>query len=145
MNRFTLADIAFRHTVPVQLRFNDTDALGHINNNAYFAFYDIGKTSYFDAVNGRHLPPSDIRWVVAHAEINFIKPVFLSDAISVQTAVCRIGHKSFELVQQIVDKAGTVRSEYRSVMVGFDFVRGVTVPISHEWRNKFALFEGRTF
>ena len=28
----------YRHITPVQLRFNDIDMLGHINNNAYLEF-----------------------------------------------------------------------------------------------------------
>ncbi len=138
-------NITFHHTVPVQLRWNDADALGHINNNAYFAFYDIGKTTYFDAVYGQYLPPNDIKWVVAHAEINFVKPIFLPDKIAVQTAVNRIGYKSFELVQRIIDEKGNVRSEYRSVMVGFDFAHDTSAPIPQEWRRRFGLFEGRDF
>ena len=31
----------FKHSVPVQLRFNDADALGHVNNSVYFTFYDL--------------------------------------------------------------------------------------------------------
>ena len=34
---------AFRHTLPLQLRFNDIDLLGHVNNSVYFSFYDLGK------------------------------------------------------------------------------------------------------
>ena len=34
---------AFRHTLPLQLRFNDIDLLGHVNNSVYFSFYDAGK------------------------------------------------------------------------------------------------------
>ena len=28
---------AFRHTLPLQLRFNDIDLLGHVNNSVYFS------------------------------------------------------------------------------------------------------------
>ena len=41
-----------KHQVPVQLRFNDTDALGHVNNSTYFSFYDLGKSEYFATVRG---------------------------------------------------------------------------------------------
>ena len=40
-------ELTYNHRVPVQLRFNDADALGHINNSVYFSFYDLGKTEYF--------------------------------------------------------------------------------------------------
>ena len=46
----------FKHSVPVQLRFNDADALGHVNNSVYFTFYDLGKTEYFKAVRGGEIP-----------------------------------------------------------------------------------------
>ena len=33
----------FRHSITVQLRFNDFDMLGHLNNSMYFSYFDIGK------------------------------------------------------------------------------------------------------
>ena len=39
-----MEEIAFHHTLPIQLRFNDVDKFGHVNNTVYFSFYDLGKT-----------------------------------------------------------------------------------------------------
>ena len=39
-------EIKFNHTLPIQLRFNDVDKFGHVNNTVYFSFYDLGKTEY---------------------------------------------------------------------------------------------------
>ena len=97
----------FKHSVPVQLRFNDADALGHVNNSVYFTFYDLGKTEYFKAVRGGEIP-KEIDIVVAHAEVDFIAPVFLNDEIAVQTTVSEIGNKSFELIQRIVDTKNNI-------------------------------------
>ena len=36
----------YKHSMPVQIRFNDVDQYGHVNNNAYFAYYDLGKQDY---------------------------------------------------------------------------------------------------
>ena len=36
--------VVFRHRLPIQIRFNDVDRYGHVNNNAYFAFYDLGRS-----------------------------------------------------------------------------------------------------
>ena len=41
------AKYPFRRTTQVQLRFNDIDALGHVNNSVYFQFFDLAKTEYF--------------------------------------------------------------------------------------------------
>ena len=36
----------FHNVVPLQIRFNDVDKFGHVNNTIYFQFYDSGKTDY---------------------------------------------------------------------------------------------------
>lgn len=35
------------HTLPLQLRFNDVDMMGHVNNAVIMEFFDLGKSSYF--------------------------------------------------------------------------------------------------
>jgi acyl-CoA thioester hydrolase len=139
-------EINFKHSIPVQLRFNDADALGHINNSVYFSFYDLGKTEYFKAVRGKQIDTKNIDIVVVHAEVDFLSPVFLTDEIEVQTAVSEIGHKSFSLVQCIVETAtGKAKCFCKTVMVGFDLKTQVSIPISDEWRAAITAFEGKEF
>ena len=33
-----MEEIQFNHTLPIQLRFNDVDKFGHVNNTVYFSF-----------------------------------------------------------------------------------------------------------
>ena len=48
MNTHALeAQYPFKRKTQVQLRFNDIDALGHVNNSVYFQFFDLAKTEYF--------------------------------------------------------------------------------------------------
>ena len=64
-----MEEIVFHHTLPIQLRFNDVDKFGHVNNTVYFSFYDLGKTEYFGSV----CPGVDwekIGIVVVHIEAN---------------------------------------------------------------------------
>ncbi len=139
-------NVIYNHKVPVQLRFNDADALGHINNSVYFSFYDLGKTEYFKAVRGRYIDTKDIDIVVVHAEVDFLSPVFLSDEIEVQTAVSSIGNKSFTLMQRIVDtKSDTIRCICKTIMVGFDQSTQQSKPISEDWKKAISLFENREF
>lgn len=137
--------IEYKHKVPVQLRFNDADALGHINNSVYFSFYDLGKTEYFKTIRGKHIDTKDIDIVVVHAEVDFLSPVFLSDEIEVQTAVSSIGNKSFTLMQQIVDiKTDTVKCVCKTIMVGVDLATNSSKPISNEWKRAIADYEGKS-
>ena len=120
-----MEEIKFRHTLPIQLRFNDVDKFGHVNNTVYFCFYDLGKTEYFASV----CPGVD--WekdgiVVVHIEANFLSQIFATDHIAVQTAVSEIGTKSFHLIQRMIDTdTGEVKCIGTSVMVAFDLGRDV--------------------
>ena len=80
-----MEEIQFNHTLPIQLRFNDVDKFGHVNNTVYFSFYDLGKTEYFASVC------PDVDWekdgiVVVHIEANFLAQIYGSDHIAVQSA-----------------------------------------------------------
>ena len=65
-------EIKFNHTLPIQLRFNDVDKFGHVNNTVYFSFYDLGKTEYFASVCP-HVDWQKDRIVVVHIEADFLR------------------------------------------------------------------------
>ena len=118
-----MEEIQFNHTLPIQLRFNDVDKFGHVNNTVYFSFYDLGKTEYFASVC------PDVDWekdgiVVVHIEANFLAQIYGSDHIAVQTAVTEIGTKSFHLAQRVIDtETQEVKCVCTSVMVAFDLAK----------------------
>lgn len=61
----------FRHVLPLQIRFNDIDKFGHVNNTVHFQFYDTAKTDYFASVC------TDVDWeqvaiVVVKIEVEFL-------------------------------------------------------------------------
>lgn len=138
-----MEEITFHHTLPVQIRFNDVDKFGHVNNTVYFQYYDTCKTEYLAQVC------PNVDWekegiIVVHIEANFIAQIFGSDHIAVQTAVSKIGKKSFHLVQQVVD-VGTneVKCVCTSVMVAYDLANHCTMMMPQSWIEAMCRFEGR--
>lgn len=138
-----MEEIEFRHTLPIQLRFNDVDKFGHVNNTVYFSFYDLGKTEYFASV----CPGVD--WekdgiVVVHIEADFLAQIFASDQIAVQTAVSEIGTKSFHLIQRVIDvNTQEVKCICKSVMVTFDLEKHESKALTNEWIDAICTYEGR--
>ena len=140
-----MENIQYKHSVPVQLRFNDIDSLGHVNNSIYFSFYDLGKIRYFSTVRPEMKEIRDIDLVVANVNANFLIPIFLQENISVQTTTMSIGNKSVKLAQQIVNDRGDIKAVCETILVGFDFKSGETKLISDEWRRAIEAYEGRTY
>lgn len=138
-----MEEITFHHTLPIQLRFNDVDKFGHVNNTVYFSFYDLGKTEYFASV----CPGVD--WekdgiVVVHIEANFLSQIFSTDQVAVQTAVSEIGTKSFHLIQRMIDTVtGEIKCIGTSIMVAFDLEKHESKPLTKEWIEAICQFEGR--
>jgi len=124
------------HTTKIQVRFNDADALGHVNNSIFFNYFDLGKTDYFRMLHGKNyfLDPIDI--IVAHVDADFVAPAFLNEDLAVQSEITKIGNKSMTLFQQVINlKDNTVKCKCNTVMVGYDFEGKHTIPISQKWRD----------
>ena len=121
----------YHHTIPIQLRWNDVDRFGHVNNEVYFSFYDLGKSQYF-----AHVCP--------HVNWRNYGIVAVSDHIAVQTAVTEIGNKSFHLSQRVIDlDTQEVKCMGTSVMVTYDLVEHESMPLKWEWIEAICRFEGK--
>lgn len=132
----------FHHSLPLQLRFNDIDLLGHVNNSVYFSFYDLGKARYFEAVKAQNIDWKKADVVVANVNADFLSPIYSGEPIAVQTATVEIGNRSFKLLQQIINtETGQVKGVCRTVMVGFDITAGAAAPISDDWKDALCRFE----
>ena len=55
MNERVTAQYPFYCSMKVQLRFNDIDMVGHINNSVYFELFDLAKSDYFSRVRHKEL------------------------------------------------------------------------------------------
>ena len=134
--------INFKHITPIQLRFNDFDALGHVNNSVYFSFYDLGKTSYFADVLSKLEVAKEVGVVIGHIEVSFLLPVYPGENMAVQTAVVEIGNKRFKFLQHLVHLDNNeIKCICNTVMVCFDAKTKTTRQISDEWRKAMADFE----
>ena len=133
----------FRHSVPIQIRFNDVDRYGHVNNNSYFSYYDLGKEDYLHSVLKVDYESKDVVPVIANIKADFILPIFYGDPIVVETRIARVGTKSFTLEQQAYNKKlQTIVCRCSTVMVCFDLENQVAVEIPDRYRTAICDFEG---
>lgn len=137
-------DFNYRHSMPVQIRFNDVDQYGHMNNSSYFALYDLAKTSYMQDVFGPEAW-KDLGIVVANINADFLAPVFFSDQLVIETAVVHLGHKSMVLVQRAINKAsGVLKCQCRTVMVGYDINTKEPIDLPERFKQTICEYEGKT-
>lgn len=134
----------YHHSMPAQLRFSDVDRFGHVNNSVYFSLFDMCKTNYFMTVLGMDIFDR-ISTVVASVKADFIAPIYYPDEIVIETAIIRLGHKSFTLHQHAINKrTREVKCECETVMVMFDAQRMCSLVIPTEYRERIEKYESQT-
>lgn len=142
--RIPQPEFPFRHKLSVQLRFNDADIFGHVNNTVYFQFFDLAKLDYFRQIAGGKLDENEIAMVVANVNCDFLAPAFLDENLEVLTQYTRLGEKSLHLEQHLVNsRSGEIKSICRTVMVGFDARTNTAIPIADHWRQALTAYEQR--
>lgn len=135
-------DSIFKHQIPIQLRFNDIDPLGHVNNSIYFNFFDLGKTGYFETIWKQNIDWQKSDVVIASCHADFLLPIFFHEKVAVETAVTHIGNKSFKMEQRIVNtENNTIKCVCSTVMVSFDIKTGESKPVPGEWKQAIIDFE----
>lgn len=132
-------------TLPVQIRFNDIDMFGHLNNTVYLEFLDMGKYRYFRDMMDGEFGSEPTAPVVANINCNFLAPTHIEESLEVHTAVESVGDSSLVLIQRIVSTAGSVKIEARTTMVNIDLHTGRPVNVSAVWRKRFRAEEGKEF
>lgn len=121
---------AFRHAVSLQLRFNDIDVLGHVNNNAQLALFDVGKTEFYNALRGQLADWSRVEAVIVNLNCTFMEQIRFTDPMEVRTRVKKIGERSFTIQQILRNTAtGQICSMCESVMVSVDYATKTSKPI----------------
>ena len=137
-----MEQIEYHHKLQIQLRFTDADQFGHINNTAYFQYYDTAKIDYVRQVC--NIPKGNHAIFAAHVEADFLAQVHSTDRVEVQTAITEIGTKSFTLIQRLVDlDTQEVKCIGRTIMVAFDLECNISIPMLPEWIDAICKFEGR--
>ena len=132
----------YRHVMPLQIRFNDVDKFGHVNNTVHFQFYDTTKTDYIANVC-KGVDWERLAIVVVKIEAEFVSQIKGNDHIAGRTRIVKIGNKSFHLEQDVIDSdTHEVKSRCFSVMVLYDLERQQTIPLPDEWRKAISDFEG---
>ncbi len=143
--KHTRETTAFRHALPIQIRFNDVDRYGHVNNNAYFAYYDLGKEEYLRSVLKTDYRASDVVPVIANINADFIQPIFYGDEIVIETRVSHLGNKSFTLMQRAVNqRTQSVVCQCQTVMVCFNLRTQQSAELPEAYRQAIEDYERPT-
>ena len=113
----------------IQVRFNDTDAMGHVSNISIATYVEQARVDFFLALGQ---PTKTL--ILSHLTTDFRKQLHHTDEVVVTTQVTRLGNTSVGLAQN-VSANGDVAAETSSVGVIFDYGTQRPMPIPDALRH----------
>lgn len=129
--------MAFHVTTHI-LRFCDTDKLGHVNNAIYAVMIEAGRADMLGntallAVDQGHSP------VIVRLEIDFIREMSWPGEVRVESAVTKIGNKSFQLRHRLIQN-GEVAGRGLAILAVMDMKTRRAVPILPAWHSELSSY-----
>jgi acyl-CoA thioester hydrolase len=133
----------FRFYHPIEVRYGDLDAQGHLNNAKYLTFMEQARIRYF-----RHLDLwntdsfLDVGAIMAEARIVFKAPIHWGQTVKVGVRTTQLGNKSLHMSQKLEDsQSGQELAQGSVVLVTYDYHANRTIPIPDNWRETITHFE----
>ena len=117
-------------SIDLQLRFGDTDALGHVNNAVYASYAELGRVDFVERLR---LPAGS--FILARLAMDFRRQVKLGERCRITTEVARLGTTSVTM-RQVMYAEDEVACEFEAVAVWFDYAANRPVPIPPEARAR---------
>jgi acyl-CoA thioester hydrolase len=140
----------FAHRVAIEVRFADTDAMGHVNNAVYLTYCEAARIRYWSDVTGEPVAAGHEgaeSLILAEARISYRAPVFHTERVTVETRATRIGRSSFTLEHRLTaagpDGPPRLVAVSDSVLVRYDYDLGEAVPLGDRFVGAMESYEGR--
>ncbi len=127
----------------IQIRFRDTDAMGHVNNAVYITYFEMVRIKLFKEIFGwdssyRMLNTAPV--IAAMNSCNYRVPLFIGTKVKAQCCVSKIGKKSFTIFTEIIGEDGTVYADGQTVIVFYDYSLEKSIDIPQKYRTALERF-----
>src|ERR1022692_1181891 len=124
--------LSFEH--PVDVRWRDVDALGHVNHAVFLTYLEEARDAFFMKSLG-----SDPLYVVVRIEVDLRAEVRYPDRrVTVRIEVESLGTTSLTTRETILTSSAETAAEARVVTVRWDAARRKPVPFSPAERTQLA-------
>ncbi len=122
----------FRHKIEV--RFNDFDGMGHVNNAVFLTYLEMARINYFQNVLKTNKIKHGFDFILARVSIDYKKPIE-DHYIIAEIWISRIGNSSFDFSYRLVDEENNLYAEATSVQVSYDYKAKSKVVIPDELKQ----------
>ena len=120
---------------PIEVRFSDLDAMGHVNNAVVVSYLEQARFQWWRSfLGGRKFQEEG--FLMARVEVDYRQPILLGDDVRVELHCTRVGNTSFELSYHVTKGlGGELFAEAKTVQVMLDFATHRPKPLAATTRD----------
>jgi acyl-CoA thioester hydrolase len=143
----------FPHRFRVDIRFGDTDAMGHTNISRFLTYCESARIDYWETATGEPFGlvthGAEESLILAEIRVTYRTPSYFGEVLTVESRVGRVGRTSFTLEHRVT-AAESARGRARlvvtaeDVLVLYDYATERPRAIPGELVARLEAYEGRT-
>ncbi|MCB8934180.1 MAG: acyl-CoA thioesterase [Candidatus Promineofilum sp.] len=121
-----MTNTTYPYEINLEVAFRDIDAMGHVNNAVFFAYFETVRIKYLgelmekSGLLGTEL--LDLPLILVEASCTYKSPALLTEVLHVGTGISRFGTKSFDMLYRIQGEDNRLIAYGRTVQVMYDYI-----------------------
>lgn len=127
----------FSFSIPIRIRFSETDMFGHVNNVSPFIYFEEARIEFLKSVglfddnaNSEGIP------IVADLQCDYLRQVYFQDSLQIYVKAAHVGNTSFDIHYMGVNQNEEVCLTGRGRIVYINTSTGRPLPLSESIKQK---------
>jgi acyl-CoA thioester hydrolase len=113
---------------PLEVRYNDYDTKGHINNAVYLTYFEMARAkAWLEAVEG----DADFPFVVAEARIRYVSEGMIGEPIDIEIKTSEVRSKAWVwsyVIRHVADDRIVAEGNTVQVMFDYEARKSIAIP-----------------
>ena len=129
--------------IETPVAWGQMDAFRHLNNTAYFRFFESGRIAYFERLNLlEYMEATGVGPILAATNCRFKIPLTYPDTVSIGTRVPEVQHDRFTMEYYVVShKHQKVAAEGTGLIVCFNYKENKKTAVPAELKKRIEELE----
>jgi acyl-CoA thioester hydrolase len=126
----------FSFSIPIRIRFSETDMFGHVNNVSPFIYFEEARIEYLKSVGIFGDIDTEGIPIVADLQCDYLRQLFFQDSLRMFVKATHIGNTSFDIHYMGVNQNEEVCLTGRGRIVYIHSATGKPLPLGKGIKEK---------